>query len=79
MARLGFKRWGDSRRPAGGGAQHLSVGHLLFAAAMTLCIGIGVRFEERDLALQLGDDYRRYQQQVPRLVPAGPRRRRRER
>lgn len=60
-------------------APTMSVGHLLFAAAMTLYIGIGVRFEERDLTRQLGDDYRRYQQQVPRLVPAGPRRRRRDR
>jgi len=47
----------------------MTVGHLVFATGMTGYILIGIRFEERDLNRFLGDDYRRYQEQVPRLVP----------
>lgn len=48
---------------------HMTAGHLLFAAGMTAYILVGVRFEERDLVAHLGDDYRRYREQVPKLVP----------
>ncbi len=47
----------------------MTLGHLVFAAGMTSFILIAVRYEERDLAATLGDDYRRYQQRVPMLVP----------
>jgi protein-S-isoprenylcysteine O-methyltransferase Ste14 len=52
----------------------LTVGHALFAAAMTAYALIGTRFEERDLARTFGDDYRQYQARVPMILP-WPRRR----
>ncbi len=49
---------------------HMSVGHLLFALVMTAYIYIALRFfEERDLRAALGDDYARYQREVPMLLP----------
>jgi methanethiol S-methyltransferase len=45
------------------------VGRLLFAAAASGYILVGVRFEEHDLQAQLGEDYRRYAEQVPRFLP----------
>jgi len=47
----------------------MTVGHLVFALGMTAYILIGVKLEERDLERYLGANYRRYQQQVPQLVP----------
>lgn len=47
----------------------MTLGHLLFAGGMTTYILIGTWLEERDLAHYLGEDYRRYQQKVPKLVP----------
>lgn len=52
----------------------MTLGHLVFAIACTGYILVGVRLEERDLEAALGDDYRRYQREVPMLVPL-PRRR----
>jgi len=54
----------------------MSVGRLLFAAAATGYIVVGVRFEEHDLRRQLGEPYKRYAESVPRFVPL-PRIRRR--
>lgn len=48
---------------------HMTLGHLLFAAGMTTYILVGVRLEERDLEYFHGQAYRRYREQVPKLVP----------
>ena len=50
----------------------MTVGHLLFAAAMTAYILVAIRLEERDLVRQLGQSYEDYRQRVPMLVPALP-------
>ena len=51
------------------GGPVMTVGSLLFAAAMTGYILIAIRFEERDLVHYLGPDYEDYRQRVPMLVP----------
>lgn len=47
----------------------MSVGHLLFAAAMSAYILVAIQLEERDLVRQLGSRYCVYREQVPMLVP----------
>ncbi len=47
----------------------MTAGHLLFAAAFTTFILIALIFEERDLVAFLGDDYTKYRQYTPKLVP----------
>lgn len=47
----------------------MTVTHLLFAIGTTAYILIGIRFEEKDLIDHLGDDYRRYRENVPMLIP----------
>jgi methanethiol S-methyltransferase len=47
----------------------MSAGRLLFAAASTAYIMVGVRFEEHDLKRQLGAPYQDYVARVPRFVP----------
>lgn len=48
---------------------HMTVGHLVFSAGLTLYIVIGTRFEERDLVVAFGDDYAAYRARVPGLIP----------
>jgi methanethiol S-methyltransferase len=53
----------------------LTTGHLLFCAAATGYILVGIGFEERDLRGQLGPVYTSYAARVPALIPGGrPRR-----
>lgn len=51
-------------------APDMTLGHLIFALGMSGYILIGIFYEERDLLRQFGQQYRRYQCMVPRLVPS---------
>lgn len=47
----------------------MTMGHLLFAAAMTVYIVIALHFEERNLVDAFGSQYVQYQREVPKLLP----------
>jgi protein-S-isoprenylcysteine O-methyltransferase Ste14 len=47
----------------------MTVTHLLFAFMTTAYILIAIQLEERDLIDALGDDYRRYRERVPMIIP----------
>lgn len=47
----------------------MSVGHLLFAAATTAYVFIGIFLEERDARRALGESYERYRRATPMIVP----------
>ena len=51
------------------GGPVMTLGHALFAAAMTAYILVAIRFEERDLVRTLGQRYADYRQRVPMLLP----------
>ncbi|MCW6004206.1 isoprenylcysteine carboxylmethyltransferase family protein [Micromonospora sp. CPCC 205371] len=53
-------------------APDMSVGRLLFAATASAYILVAVRFEEHDLRRELGEQYERYADEVPRFVPRMP-------
>lgn len=48
---------------------HMTVGHLLFAACMSIYIVIVTPIEEADLIAALGDDYRHYKMRVRGFIP----------
>ena len=41
----------------------------VFALGMLGYILVAIQLEERDLVASLGDDYRRYRQRVPMIIP----------
>lgn len=47
----------------------MTVGHLVFASAMTLYVFIGLYFEERALLREFGEAYGDYQFRTPMLIP----------
>jgi len=47
----------------------MTVAHLLFAVMCTAYIVIAIRFEEKDLVNEFGEQYQAYQKNVPMLVP----------
>jgi protein-S-isoprenylcysteine O-methyltransferase Ste14 len=47
----------------------MSRGHLLFAGANLAYALVAVRWEERDLAVELGAEYEKYRREVPRWLP----------
>lgn len=51
------------------GTPTMTLGHLIFAAGMSAYILIAIRYEERDLVRFLGEDYSRYRERVPMLIP----------
>ena len=56
----------------------MTLGHLLFAVVTTAYMIIDVKFfEEKDLRAHLGEDYARYQEEVPMFLPLPKRRKRR--
>jgi len=50
---------------------HMTAGHLLLTLGMSAYILIGVRYEERSLARELGHAYLQYQTSVPKFLPLG--------
>jgi methanethiol S-methyltransferase len=48
---------------------HMTTGHLLLSSGMTLYVLIGVHFEERSLAKELGAEYERYQATTSKFLP----------
>lgn len=47
----------------------MRIDRLLFSIGLTVYIAIGLYLEEKDLVKDLGEPYRDYQRQIPRLLP----------
>lgn len=47
----------------------MTLGHLLLAVGMSIYMLVAIRYEEKDLSNQFGDDYRRYRAGVGMLIP----------
>src|SRR5262249_25221153 len=48
----------------------MTIAHLFFAVMTTAYILVAIRFEEADLTAAHGEEYLRYQEEVPMLVPS---------
>jgi protein-S-isoprenylcysteine O-methyltransferase Ste14 len=48
---------------------HMSLGHLLFSAGMSVYILIAIQYEERDMVAVFGEDYEAYKGNVGMLAP----------
>ena len=53
------------------GTPTMTVAHLVFAIATTAYIFVAIQLEEKDLVDAYGDQYRRYKQTVPMIIPIG--------
>lgn len=51
------------------GTPTMTLGHLIFAVGMSGYILIAIRYEERDLETFLGQNYTKYKERVPMLIP----------
>lgn len=51
-------------------ATEMSFTRLFFAGAFTIYILTAIRLEEKDLLVHFGEQYRRYRQMVPMLIPS---------
>ena len=49
----------------------MTVAHLVFAIVTTAYIFVAIQLEEKDLVDAYGDQYRRYKQTVPMIIPIG--------
>jgi protein-S-isoprenylcysteine O-methyltransferase Ste14 len=47
----------------------MTYGHLLFAIVTTAYIFVAIPLEERDLVRLLGEDYQRYRERIPMMIP----------
>ncbi|HKI90487.1 MAG TPA: isoprenylcysteine carboxylmethyltransferase family protein [Draconibacterium sp.] len=47
----------------------MTIGHLVFSAAMTIYILIGIYHEEKDLVRFHGNSYQRYREEIPKIIP----------
>lgn len=48
---------------------HMTTGHMLFAAGMSVYIIVGVYFEEKAMIRRFGQDYEEYSERVPKFFP----------
>jgi len=47
----------------------MTIGHLVWAVSVTVYVLVATKYEEGDLVQELGDDYRRYRDEVPAFIP----------
>ena len=51
-------------------ATTMTVAHLVFAIITTVYILVAIQFEEKDLQQEFGEEYTRYQKNVPMIIPS---------